>query len=246
LGRGRNRRRMIILAIVGTVVLAGASYGVWRLGNHLLVNSRWARFESAEVTGLSRVPKKTVLKAANLKPGMNIMRLPYEAISDHIGRIPGVRSARVAPKIPYRVAIEVEERRPIACIQLGRFQFVDEQAVIFPTTGPSEVIDLPVLTGEVDPRNQPRGFAMAVEFVAKVREAYPTVYSHLGEVSVRGGKIEMRLREGGAVVRAGNPSSPAALVKLEQFLIQRGDELNSRSQYVDLRYPAMIVTGTEG
>lgn len=242
----RKSRTVLIGLIVILLGVGGAGFGLWRLGSVWLENSRWSRLESARVEGLERLSEKEILRAANLRAGLNIMQLSLDDIAARVMKVPGVKSARVSPKIPYRVQIAVEEREPIACLQKEKIFLVDDQGVLFPTVGAGELIDLPVITGEVAANKSNAGLRRAVAFIAKTKEAYPTIYSHLGEVIVKGGKIEFRLKEGGAAVLSGDPTSPATLVKLEQFLIQRGGELTSRSQYVDLRYPAMIVTGTEG
>jgi cell division protein FtsQ len=234
----------LVLTIIG---VGGLGFGLWLIGTTWLEKSNWSRLESAQVQGLERLSKNDVLRAANLTAGLNIMHLPLDSIAWRVERVPGVRNARVIRKIPHRVLIRIEERKAIACLFRGRIWLVDEDGVLYPTLGPGEVIDVPVLTGEIDP--DPRrgtGFRQAIAFVAKVKEAYPTVYGHLGEVTVQGGRIGFRLKEGGANVLAGDPTSSATLVKLEQFLIQRSGELTSRSQYLDLRYPAMIVAGTDG
>lgn len=235
-----------MLLLIG-MVSGGAGYGLYRAGRAYLERSPWSRLETVRVEGVKRVPERDVIAASGLRAGLNIMKLPLETIAGKIERIPAIRSAKIIRKIPHRVIVRIEEREAVGCIFLDKLQLVDEDGALFPIIGPGEVIDLPVLTGDVDPSAKGKsGFQRAVKFLKNVKEAYPTVFSHLGEVSVSGSRLQIRLVEGGAAVLADDPAGPSNLVKLEQFLLQRSGELTPRSQYVDLRYPAMIVTGVEG
>ncbi len=107
LAKKRTLKGLIIGLLLILVGVAGAGFGLWRLGSTWLENSRWSRLERVQVAGLVRVTERDVLRAANLKAGMNIMQLPLEAIASRVERVPGVRSARVLRKIPHRVQIRI-------------------------------------------------------------------------------------------------------------------------------------------
>lgn len=237
----------MLLILIGGIGLGVAGWGIWRVGWKLLENSSWSRLETVQVLGVKRLTEKEIIQASRLKRDMNIMQLPLDRVAAEVEKIPGVFSAKAIRRLPGRVVIKVEERRAVAAIYRRSLWLVDQTGSIFPVIGPGEVIDVPVVTGDfdLDKKGAP-SLKRAAHLAANIRDGFPTVFDHLAEINLDSGHYGLRLIDGGAKILAPDPSSPAALSKLEHFLQQKGNEIPSGCEYVDLRYPAMVITGTEG
>lgn len=239
--------RWAVLGLVVCIGLGGAGYGLWRAGWALLERSDWSRLETVQVLGVKRLQEKDIIAVSKLKRDMNIMKLPLDRVASEIEKIAGVASARVIRRLPGRVVIKVTERVPVAAIYRNQIWLVDDSGAIFPVTGPREIIDVPVLTGDFDlGKKGSVSLRNAAKLAGTIHEGFPVVFDHLAEISLVSGRFEFRLQDSGAKILAPDPSSPAVLSKLEHFLQQKGNEIPAGCEYVDLRYPAMVITGTEG
>ena len=233
--------------MVGCLVLGGVSYGLWRICWTMLEKSSWSNLETVQVLGVSRLTEPEIIRASKLRRNMNIMRLPLDRIAAAVEKNPGVAKARIIRRLPGRLVIKVEEREPVAAIYRNKLWLIDKTGAIFPVTGPREVIDVPVLTGEFDlGAKGSLSIRRAAKLVSTIHDGFPVVFDHLAEISLESGQFGLRLQDGGARILAPDPSSPAALSKLEHFLQAKGNEIPAGCRYVDLRYPAMVITGTEG
>ncbi len=233
--------------MVGCALLGGVGFGLWQAGWTLLEKSSWSNLETVQVFGLNRLTEKEIITGSRLKRNMNIMRLSLDRIADEVEKNPGVAKARVIRRLPGRLVIKIEERKPVAAIYRNKLWLVDETGVIFSATGPKEVIDVPVLTGDFDlGKNGSASIRRAAKLAGTIHDGFPVVFDHLAEISLVSGQFQFRLQDGGARILSPDPASPAALSKLEHFLQQKGNEIPAGCEYVDLRYPAMVITGTEG
>jgi len=207
-----------------------------------LAGTAWSRIRKVEITGLKRTSSREVHQAARLPRDGNLMNLPLDSVAARINQLPSVKEARVFRRLPGRLVIDVEERCPLAAIAQGDLILVDEEGRTFKQGRAREVVDVPFLSGEVKPGSA--GFKRALGLLLHLREDYPTVYQHLGEVSIIGKKLRVRLRDGGAEIRGADIMNPAVLSNLEMFLTQAGTELPVDMEYVDMRFPGMVITGT--
>ncbi len=233
--------------MVFAIGLGGVGYGLYRAGWSLLERSSWSNLETVQVLGIKRLKEKEIVAVSKLKRDMNIMRLPLDRVAAEVEKIPGVASAKVVMRLPGRIVIKVEERQPVAAIYRSQIWLIDATGALFPTAGPKEVIDVPVLTGDFDlGKKGSASLRKAARLAGTIQDGFPIVFDHLAEISFVSGRFDFRLQDSGAKILAPDPSSPAVLSKLEHFLQQKGNEIPAGCEYVDLRYPAMVITGTEG
>jgi len=208
-----------------------------------LAESPWSRLEQIEVVGIERLPEHDILQALAVEPGSNLMHLQFDALCTRVNAIPAVRRTRVLRRLPGRLVVRVEERRPVAAIARDGLILIDEEGVTFPPVYAAEVIDLPIITGDVKSMAKD-GFRAARQLIVDIERNYPNLYRHLSEVSIGRDRLLLRLREGGAAVKAAEIPGRETLASMELFLEQRAGELTPKTEYIDLRYPAMVVTGT--
>lgn len=216
---------------------------LWNRVVDWLDKTPWGRLQQIEVRGLERLPESDILAELEIEPGVSLMSFPFDSVANRITALPSVKNARVLRRLPGRLIIKVEERRPIAALVRGEIMLVDREGVAFPLIGSGEVINLPVLNIPDCIENQDI-FSEAVALISDVNTKYPVLYDNLSEVTFKNSGIELRIRTGGAQVRYSGELDANRLVTLEAFLQQKGKNLPGDLSYIDLRFDRMIVTGT--
>lgn len=235
------------MTLIGIVVLGAGLFGLWRVGRSFIEKTSWSNLETVQVVGTRRLSDREIISASKLQRNMNIMRLPLERVAAEVQKLPGVASAKVVRRLPRRVVIKIEERKPVAAIFKEQLWLLDETGALFPLASPREIVDVPVLSGDFSFNSIGLPYIKhAAKLAGTIRDGFPVVFDHLAEISLNDGRFGLRLQDGGARILAPDPTSPAALSKLEHFLQQKADQIPAGCEYVDLRYPAMVITGTEG
>ncbi|MDP8239893.1 MAG: FtsQ-type POTRA domain-containing protein [Candidatus Hatepunaea meridiana] len=250
--RRSKRGKFILFTIVALLIGIGIWWGgsaICQVVGERIACSSLSVVERIEVVGLMRLPQHDILSAAGVNQGDNLMKLDYDSISARVMEIPGVRNAKAIRRLPRRLLIRVEERIPIAAVNAGELLLIDEEGVVFQPVYGGEVLDLPVLTGMIKPDKRETSHSEESELtpdatmITKIRNNYPVIYQHLSEIQVIDDNIALRLRQGGALVKTDGMLKMETLDDLELFLTQKGAELPVSIEYVDLRFPTMIITG---
>jgi len=133
------RQALYTLAAAGS--LAGTGW--------LLCASPWLRYESLTVEGNSRAAVAEVRHLANLPEHQALVLLDLDEAVAGVERHPWVRSATARRSFPNEVVISVEERVPVALVQLGQLYLVDADGTIFAQAHDGDY-DHPILTGLPD------------------------------------------------------------------------------------------------
>ncbi|MBM3326865.1 MAG: FtsQ-type POTRA domain-containing protein [Calditrichaeota bacterium] len=249
---GAEPRLKLLKIFTLTLILGIGGFGIWlteRGVSRWMLRADWNKLKRVEVIGAKRLPERDILRAANVPPGAQLSEIPLDTVAKRIERLAAVYKARVFRRTPGKLVIKVKEREPIASVVRRGVELVDENGVLFPIVGIGESVDLPVITVQTTGLSQEvvdAGFLRAVNLVSSLKRNYSTVYEHIGEVSCHGTRLEMRLREGGALVKAMNLEDGITLTKLEHFLIQRSADLGQKPSYIDLRYPSLVILKTDG
>lgn len=129
-----------ILAIV-LVTAAGAAVYSW-LGHSRLFSvrdidmNRCAYVTRDEVSGiLSGVPQGNIWSLSSRDIGRRLLSHPW------------VRSVSVRKAFPDRLVVRIEERKPLAMINLDALYYVDEQGTIFKRLTAHDPKNIPIVTG---------------------------------------------------------------------------------------------------
>lgn len=107
------------------------------------------------VTGIKRTPLAAVRKVFAEDEGRSIYLLPLEQRHEQLRQIEWVRKASVHRLWPNRIAVAVEERKPIFLVSLTperkglpvRLRSVDETGRLLPANGVPELASLPLMSG---------------------------------------------------------------------------------------------------
>ena len=242
-------RSKIIIWIVSLVT--GAAFTVWLLSLlwggflNLLAGTIWSRLDRIEVIGLERLNEQEVINIASVNIGANLIKLSKDSIAARVNLHPSVRQSRVITRLPGKLKIVVEERHPIALIVDEKVMLSDGEGVLFPLIDNVEVVDLPLLTGNrLTSENQIED-TDALSILNWLHDNYRFMYNRISEIEKSSDGYNIRIRHCGAKLKVDSVYDQATWEKLECFLTQQSQFLTADLKYVDLRFPDMIITGTE-
>lgn len=139
---GRALWRLSLLA-AGLAALATGGRAAFRWAT----SSPTFAVNEIAVDGASRLSAPLVRQLSGLSPGENVFRADLSGASQALLGNPWIRSARVVRELPRRLRISIDERRPVAEVELGGLYLVDEEGEIFKRAVPADGADLPVITG---------------------------------------------------------------------------------------------------
>ena len=125
-----GRIRIALLAMAALSIAAVAYGSVYRYGTR-----SWRfRLESSDdiaVSGLDRVTRAQVMEVLGGDIGRNVFFIPLEQRQKQLEQIPWVESASMMRLLPNRIAVQVQERTPIAFAQISnRIELVDAHGVV--------------------------------------------------------------------------------------------------------------------
>ena len=124
-------RIRIAVMVVAAITLAAVAYGsVYRYGTR-----SWRfRVDSSDditISGLNKVTRSQVMEVLGADIGRNVFYIPLEQRRIQLEAVPWIESASVMRLLPNRIAVQIQERTPVAFAQIGsRIQLVDAHGVI--------------------------------------------------------------------------------------------------------------------
>ncbi len=244
--RWRAIRRGVRLTILG-LVLGGLGYQGLRMADARGWLSpfrvRDVRVEGARVTNPRVLVAEAGLMGRSVSWWSSLGRY-----AEQVERDPMIAEASLERRFPNGLTLIVEERRPIALVELERLTPVDPEGRVLPYSAFQEGWDVPVLAlAWDDPGEVVRGAVRvgpvreAVTWMVQVRREYPSLYRELSAVLLeRSGTLTLRLvhTEGSIVLDQTTPMDKLALVDdVLMDLREKGIGYIS----VDLRFEDQII-----
>jgi cell division protein FtsQ len=157
-----RRARGVLLMLAGFVLvaslLAGVAFGAKRALNALFFANADYALKTIDVTTDGNLTREAILRAANVADGENIFAINLTRIRDNLASIPQVEDSRLQRILPNKLAISIQERRPVAWVlppdaNLASFNFenaflADERGFLLKTKSlPPEYLGLPLVVG---------------------------------------------------------------------------------------------------
>lgn len=134
----------------GFLTLAGFCLGLVVLYHQLLTCSRFCikDMHNIQVEGAERLSRQVVLQQAGLHPGLNILALRLGRVEQALQNHPWIAKAEVSREWPHGLLIKIQERYPVALVQIGENLFyMDRQGILFKPLSPGDPHNFPVITG---------------------------------------------------------------------------------------------------
>jgi cell division septal protein FtsQ len=151
-----------------------------------LLNDSYFRVREVEVEGSRKIPKETLLSLTVMEGMPNLFSVRLKEVVKRLESHPWIEQVRVRKVFPHKIVIQVEERKPMAIIQLEELYYIDTRGEIFTPVGDRDEYNYPYVTGltrrvfEKDPEEAKHLIAKALELLRIVNQgkALP-----LGEIS---------------------------------------------------------------
>jgi cell division septal protein FtsQ len=134
------------------------------------------RVREVEVEGSRKVPRETILSLIELEGMPNLFTLRLRKVAKRLELHPWIEQVKMRKVFPNKIWIQIEERKPIAILQLEELYYIDTKGVIFSPVGDRDKYNYPFLTGltrqalEKDPVEAKRLIMKALEFLRIVNK----------------------------------------------------------------------------
>jgi cell division protein FtsQ len=244
-----SRIRMALIGMAALSVAAVAYGSVYRYGTR-----SWRfRVESSDeisVRGLDRVTRSQVMEVLAADIGRNVFFIPLEQRKRQLEDIPWIESATVMRLLPNRIAVQIQERTPVAFAQINnRIELVDAHGVIMELSRKTHY-SFPVVMGlnDSDPLSTRSAQMKIYSRLVSELDAGGLHYSNdLSEVSLddpEDVKVTVADPAGAVLVHLGNDQF------LERFRTYLSHVGGWRQQFqklesVDLRYDGQIIVNPD-
>jgi len=105
------------------------------------------RVREVEVEGCRRIARETILSLTNMEGMPNLFTVSLRKVAEPLESHPWIEHVGVRKVFPNKILVQIEERKPIAILQLEDLYYIDTKGVIFSPVGDRDGHDYPFLTG---------------------------------------------------------------------------------------------------
>lgn len=240
----RYSRRWAILFLAALMLATGTL---------TLLGVRWRRslkVEKLVIEGCQSLSESAIIASANIPMNTPMADVDLAEIEQGLARQPYIRTVQACREFPDRVCLTIEEREPIALVNVGAMYYIDADAVLLPTTPSAKELDVPVISGlGASPAAQPgktlqnRQVADAIQLYRVAQELDSSIAHMISEINMNnGGDIVVYAAEGGIPIIVGRGDFGKKLVALESFwhdVVRQGGVGNI--EQIDLRFEDQVV-----
>jgi cell division septal protein FtsQ len=136
-----------------------------------LLEDPYFRVKEVKVEGGRKITKETLLSLTVMEGMPNLFSVKLKDVVKQLESHPWVEQVRVRKVFPNKILIQIEERKPMAIVQLEELYYIDTQGEIFSPVGERDEYNYPYLTGltrqvlEKDPVEAKRLISKALELL---------------------------------------------------------------------------------
>jgi cell division protein FtsQ len=237
---------MAVVFVFGSAALATYRYGVhsWRF--------RIESSDNIEVSGVHNASRAHVMDVVGADIGRNIFFVPLDERKNQLERIPWVESATVMRLLPNRLAIQIQEREPVAFVQIGsKTSLIDAKGVVMGMPASKQnKYSFPVIQGiaETEPLSS-RAAAMKIynRLVRELDSDGAHYSQNLSEVDLsdpENVKVTANDPGGAVLIHLGNSDF---LTRYKLYVAHVGEwrQQFQDLQSVDLRYEGQIIVNPD-
>jgi len=242
--RGLLKRFVRVLSVVVVVSLIGLiGYGA----SGFISRTTFLRLERIEVTGLKRLSRDEVISLATVRTGEEMLGLRLRQMGEHIAKNPWVAKVQIRRTFPNTLTIALQEREPVAVINMGFLYYVDGQGEVFKPLTVGDRLDYPILTGfseeemARDPAGCREGVRSALGLIGLLRDDKKFNLAEVSEIhfdKVYG--FTLFTQRSGVPVKLGNSDFSAKLRRFARVYRDLQKDLPFL-EYVDLDYSDRII-----
>jgi cell division protein FtsQ len=155
-----------------------------------LLGDPYFRVREVEVVGGRKISKEA-LRSLTVVEGMpNLFSVKLKEVVKRLESHPWIEQVRVRKVFPNKILVQIEERKPMAIIQLEELYYIDTGGEIFSPVGERDEYNYPYLTGltrrvlEKDPVEAKRLITKALELLRIVSQEKLPPLEELSEIHV--------------------------------------------------------------
>jgi len=145
-----------------------------------LLGDPYFRVREVEVEGRQMISKEALLSLTAVEGMPNLFSIELKEVVKRLESHPWIERVQVKKIFPNKILVQIEEKKPMAIIQLGELYYIDNKGEIFSPVGERDQYNYPYLTGltrqvlEKDPAEAKRLVNKALELLRIVqREKIP-------------------------------------------------------------------------
>jgi cell division septal protein FtsQ len=141
-----------------------------------------------ELKGGQKIPKQTLLSLTTVEGMPNLFSVELKEVVKKLESHPWIEHVQVKKVFPNKILIQIEEKRPMAIIQLGELYYIDTKGEIFSPVGEKDDFNYPFLTGltrqtlEKDPEEAKRLINKALELLRIIHKEKISPLEEISEV----------------------------------------------------------------
>jgi len=217
----------------------------------LLLASDMFRIDQVSVQGGGHLSDKQIVALSDVRVGLNTFALDLDLIGNKIAENPWVRNAWVQRIFPRQIDIRVEERVPVAIINLGYLYYLDQQGEVFKVLDADDSLDFPVVTGFDYQKIKQCDSSCASDLrkvVALLQDLQQREYFRLDQISEvhreAAGGFALFTLNGGVKVRLGRDHFGKKLNRLERIYAELEPRLPILD-YIDLNVDEKVIVRIE-
>jgi len=237
-----EKRRIVVLGILlVSIILIICAGQVWK--SSLTV-------KNISIAGNKLVGTNEIMQLVGVKQGTLLFSTNLTEIQNNVMSHYYIKNAIVKRNLPHTIAVEVEERVPIAIVNSAKLYYVDDEGVVLPRPVSSTLLDIPLLSGVSDGENISAGSRLKSESIQEalsllriMRVLNRPLYHAISEVQVNSAfGIQLLTADNCVPIICGHGNIVEKFVKLEafwnQYVLTRG---TAALRYVDVRFTDRII-----
>lgn len=137
----------VMLKFAAGLLATGLLSIVFVFCHDAITQCRYFALRDITVSGADRIGIDTVLRRAELQPGINILGVNLTAARKRLLAHPWIAEAAIRRIIPSGLQISIVEHRPLAIVDVGRRFLVGTHGEIFKELDRGDPRDLPIIGG---------------------------------------------------------------------------------------------------
>ncbi len=153
-----------------------------------LLGDPYFRVREVEVEGGRKISRETLLSLTVIEGMPNLFSVRLKEVVKRLESHPWIEQVKVRKVFPNKILIQIEERKPMAIIQLGELYYIDTRGEIFSPLGERDEYNYPYLTGltrqvlEKDPVEAKRLIKKALELLRIVCQEKSPPLEEISEI----------------------------------------------------------------
>ena len=180
-------RRSVRIAALGALGVALAASPFW--GPRVLREMDWFRVRRVEISGTRLLAPHQVLAAAKLPAGENVWG-DLGRLESAIAAHPAIATVSVSRYLPGTLRIRVEEKRPIAYVEMSALAPITAAGELLPVDPARARMDLPVIRGAWSKVSPALRSGLLAE-TERISQADPALLAHVSEIHGQNGRLEV-------------------------------------------------------